>query len=297
MLSIVRAEPRIGAIATGVDVNALADVEWGRLYQAWLDCNVLVIRGQRLTMEELLRFSRRFGRPKMHFAAKTRHAIYPELTEMGVRKTVASAEANRAIYNRGEGWHTDSPYDTEICKATALYALEIPSVGGDTAFSSQYASYEALPDALKQRIEGLKAKFYYGGGAPWRLPLLDEKDRDPPPSAIHSIVRAHPETGRKALYINPIDPGPRLNPEYLDQIIGMTKPESDALLEELYSYLLQPGAQYRHKWSVGDLVIWDNRSSLHNALGGYPPEENRIHWRTTIMEPDGATAAQESRAA
>ena len=297
MLSISRVEPRIGAIATGVDINKLSDLDWGRLYQAWLDWNVLVIRDQRLTMEELLAFSRRFGRVKPHFAAKTRHAKYPELTEMGVNKIAAPGQVNKAVFNRGEGWHTDSPYDAEICKATLLYALEIPSTGGDTAFSNQYAAYEALPDALKQRIEGLKVKFYYGGAAPWRLPLLDEKDRDPPPSAVHAIVRTHPETKRKALYVNPIDPGPHINHEYLDQVIGMEKAESDKLLEELYSYLLQPGCQYRHKWRVGDIVVWDNRSSMHNALGGYPLTENRVHWRTTVMEPESAAGEQGFRAA
>lgn len=274
-------------MVTGVDVNNLSEADWGRIYQAWLDWNVVVVRGQHLSMEQFLSWSRRFGWAKPHFVRKTRNAQYPEITMMGANKTTA-AGTNQAIYHRGEGWHTDSPYDSDVCKATHLYAIELPSVGGDTAFSNMYAPYEALPDSLKARIEGLKGHFAYGGGAAWRVALLDPAQQTNVPAAVHSIVRVHPETGRKALYVNPIEKEPHVNPEHNDHIVGMDKRDSDALLNELYGYMLQPGCQYQHQWRVGDIVVWDNRCTVHSAIGGYPLHENRLHWRSTIMEPAAA---------
>jgi len=137
-MKLERPDPCIGAIATEVDVRALSDADWNALYRAWLDGIVLVVRGQTLTMEEFLAYSRRFGRLKPHRVRKTRHPDYPELTLMGVGTRKPDGQVDQAIYNRGGGWHTDSPWDTEICKGTQLYAIAIPSSGGDTLFASMY---------------------------------------------------------------------------------------------------------------------------------------------------------------
>ena len=145
-MKIERTDPRIGAIATEVDVRALSESDWSTLYRAWLDGIVLVVRGQTLTMEEFLAYSRRFGRLKPHRVRKTRHPDHPELTLMGVGTRKPDGQVDQAIYNRGGGWHTDSPWDTEICKATQLYAIAIPSRGGDTLFASMYEAYDALPE-------------------------------------------------------------------------------------------------------------------------------------------------------
>ena len=117
-MKLDRPDPRIGAIATDVDVRALSDTDWNMLYRAWLDGIVLVVRGQTLTMEEFLAYSRRFGRLKPHRVRKTRHPDHPELTLMGVGTRKPDGQVDQAIYNRGGGWHTDSPWDTEICKGT-----------------------------------------------------------------------------------------------------------------------------------------------------------------------------------
>ena len=179
-----------------------------------------------------------------------------------------------AIDRRGaEGWHTDGAYDAVPFKATQLYAVAIPSRGGDTLFASMYAAYAALPQSLKDRLEGRLGAFTYGGRQK-RAALLDEHDRDWKP-VFHPIVRTHPETGRKALYF---DPGKIL------RIEGLEESESDALIDELTERMIQADAQYRHKWTVGDVVIWDNRCSYHLAAGDYPPEEDRIHWRVSIHE-------------
>ncbi len=264
----------IGALITDIDVKHLSDDDWRLLYQTWLDRNVIVVRGQSLTIEDFLAYSRRFGQVKPHRVRRTRHPDYPEITRMGADAKASNPAIAPVIHNRGQGWHTDSAWDTDICKATQLYGIEIPSFGGDTLFANMYTAYQALPQSLKARIEDLKAEFSYGGKAREGIELLEPEDRDRPP-AVHSVVRVHPETGRKALYVNP---------SHIVRILGMPEAESDRLLAELFWYMLQPGAEYRHKWAAGDVVIWDNRCSVHSAAGGYSTDQRRIHWRTTIIE-------------
>src|SRR5258708_17879511 len=201
-MKIDKPDPRIGAIATDVDVRSLSDSDWSALYRAWLDGIVLVVRGQTLTIPEFLAYSRRFGRVKPHRVRRTRHPDYPELTVMGVGTRKPDGKIDKTIYDRGGGWHTDSPWDTEICKGTQLYGIAIPSTGGDTLFASMYEAYEALPDALKKRIEGLKAEHPYGGRGRRGDEILDPEGRHPPPGA-DPILRTHPETGRKSLYVHP----------------------------------------------------------------------------------------------
>src|SRR6516225_9627254 len=273
-MKIDKPDRRIGAIATDVDVRSLSDADWNALYRAWLDGIVLVVRGQTLTIPEFLAYSRRFGRLKPHRVRRTRHPDFPELTVMGVGTRKADGQVDKVIYDRGGGWHTDSPWDQEICKGTQLYGIEIPSYGGDTLFASMYAAYDALPERLKKRIAPLKVEFRYGGRERKWFDLLDPEDQARPP-AVHDMVRVHPETGRKSLYVNPT---------HVIRIVGMPEAEGDRLLAELYWYMLQPNAEYRHKWKAGDLVIWDNRCTVHSAAGGYPSDERRIHWRTTIIE-------------
>jgi taurine dioxygenase len=136
-----------------------------------------------------------------------------------------------------------------------------------------YAAYDALPPRLKERLEGRTGVFTYGGRRN-ATALLNPEDRDWTP-VTHPIVRAHPETGRRALYF---DPGKIL------KIEGFDERESDALIDELTERMIQPEGEYRHRWRKGDIVIWDNRCSYHRAAGDYPPQEDRIHWRVSIKE-------------
>ena len=273
-MKIEAATPRIGALVTDIDVLRMTQGDWTTLYQTWLDHHVLIVRGQTLTKPEYLTYSRRFGRLKPHRVRKTRDPEFPEITLMGVTSIAKDAKGEKLILNRGQGWHTDSPWDTEICKGTQLYSLEIPSYGGDTLFASMHAAYDALPERLKQKIAPLKVSFGYGGRERKGFDLLDPEDQARPP-AIHDMVRVHPETGRKSLYINPT---------HVIGIVGMDAAEADKLLAELYWYMLQPNAEYRHKWKAGDIVLWDKRCTVHSAAGGNPSDEARVHWRTTIME-------------
>jgi taurine dioxygenase len=274
MLQIRRMGPQIGVEVSGVDVRTLDEAGFAPIYQAWLDGNVLVVRDQQLTLPEFIVYSRRFGAVVPHPSKSTRHPEHPEVTVLGTNKFDADGRLNEAIYRRGaEGWHTDGAYDAVPFKATQLYALAIPDTGGDTLFASGYAAYDALPARLKQRLDGVQGAFTYGGRRKAQA-LLNPEDRNLPP-VFHAIVRTHPETGRKSLYF---DPGKILFIE------GAEPRESDMLIDELTALMIQPGGEYRHRWQVGDVVIWDNRCSYHMAAGDYPPEQDRVHWRTSIKD-------------
>jgi putative 2-oxoglutarate oxygenase len=274
MIEVRRLGKQIGAEIHGVDVRTLDDAGFAAIYRAWLDHNVVVVPGQDLEIDDFLRYSRRFGVIHPHPSKSTRHPDYPEITVLGINKFGPDGTLDQAIYRRGaEGWHTDGAYDAEPFKATQLYALAVPSRGGDTLFASMYAAYDALPSRLKERLEGRKGVFTYGGRRN-ATALLNPEDRDWTP-VRHPIIRTHPETGRKGLYF---DPGKILS------IDGLDAAESDALIDELTERMIQPDGEYRHRWRRGDIVIWDNRCSYHKAAGDYPPEEDRVHWRVSIKE-------------
>jgi taurine dioxygenase len=274
MIHVRRLGKQIGAEILGVDVRTLDDAGFATIYRAWLDYNVVVVPDQRLEIDDFLRYSRRFGVIHAHPSKSTRHPEYPEITLLGANKVRADGTLDEAIYRRGaEGWHTDGAYDEEPFKATQLYALAVPSRGGDTLFASMYAAYDALPERLKRLLEGKKGVFTYGGRRK-ATALLNPEDRDWTP-VRHPIVRTHPETGRKGLYF---DPGKILS------IDGFDDAESDALIDELTARMIVPDGEYRHRWRRGDIVIWDNRCSYHKAAGDYPPQEDRIHWRVSIKE-------------
>lgn len=274
MVQIRTVGPQIGVEVSGVDLRKLDDGGFAPIYQAWLDHNVLVVTGQDLTIHEFLAYSRRFGAVSPHPSKSTRHPEIPEITLLGTGKFNADGSLNQAIYRRGaEGWHTDGAYDDIPFKATQLFALAIPDTGGDTLFASGYAAYAAMPARLKQRLQGVCGAFTYGGRTKAQA-LLNPEDRGRSP-ALHPIIRTHSETGRKSMYF---DPGKIL------YIQGAEQAESDDLIDELTELMIQPDGQYRHRWRVGDVVIWDNRCSYHKAAGDYPPEQDRIHWRTSIKE-------------
>ncbi|HZU88455.1 MAG TPA: TauD/TfdA family dioxygenase [Stellaceae bacterium] len=274
MMEIRRLGPQIGVEVRGVDVKTLDEADFARMYRAWLDRNILVVRDQDLEIPDYLAYSRRFGPISPHPSKSTRHPDYPEITLLGANKWRPDGTLDEEIYRRGAaGWHTDGAYDAEPFKATQLYAIAVPSRGGDTHFASGYAAYAALPARLKERLEGRRGAFTYGGRKK-HVALLDEEDRDWQP-VFHPLLRPHPETGRVALYF---DPGKILFIE------GLERQESDDLIAELGERMIQPDALYRHQWRKGDIVIWDNRCSYHKAAGDYPPEEERIHWRVSIKD-------------
>ncbi len=264
----------IGALITSVDVRTMDDATFAKIYRTWLDCNVICVREQRLGIDDFLAYSRRFGAVSPHPSKNTRHPERPEVTLLGANKFRPDGTLDRDIYRRGaEGFHTDGSYEEVPFKATQLYAIAIPSKGGDTHFSSAYAAYETLPQRLKDRLDGKYGLFKYGGRKQANA-LLNPEDRQVPP-VRHPLIRTHPETGRKLLYFDQ---------NKILSIEGLEAAESDAIIDEMTAFMKQPPDQYRHQWRIGDVVIWDNRCSYHKAAGDYPPEEDRIHWRVSIKE-------------
>jgi len=178
-------------------------------------------------------------------------------------------------YIPGEGYHTD--HSNAVCppKATVLHAVSLPDRGGDTQYVNMHRAYDELPETTKCRLTGLKAIHVYESRYSARkMMALSEEGRDRVPDAVvHPIVRTHPESGRKAIYINPIR---------IDGIVGMPEAEALSLLDDLLEHATQPRYQYRHRWHAGDLVMWDNRSLLHKANGDYDMSQLRYLYRVML---------------
>ena len=272
MVQVQRLGPQIGAEITGVDVRELDDAAFGVIYQAWLDHNVAVIPGQDLTIEQFLAYSRRFGHITPHPSKATRHPDLPEITLLGANKFNPDGTLNTAIYRRGaEGWHTDGAYDAVPFKATQLYALAIPSTGGDTLFANMYAAYDALPQRLRQRLHGVNGAFTYGGRRKRRCST--PRTATAPPSSTRSSAPTTKPAANRSIST------PEKSSTSTAPPRRKRRPD-----RRLTGYMIQPEAENRHKWRVGDIVIWDNRCSVHKAAGDYPPEEDRIHWRVSIKD-------------
>ncbi len=188
----------------------------------------------------------------------------------------------------GQGWHTDMSFNAIPARATMLHALKVPMRDGqplgDTLFSSMYAAYDALPQDWKRRLEGLRAehdfaKFYNymieAKGSP-RPPLTPEQRRTKPP-VVHPIVLRHPWTGRQCLYA---DPG------YTTRVIGVAERESEEILSFVFEHQVQERFQYRHKWRVGDVLMWDNCATIHMATGGYDASTPRLMHRAQVLGDD-----------
>ena len=274
MLQIRPMGPHAGCLITGVDVKNLDAAAFAPIYQAWLDHGVIAVRGQQLEIEDFLAYSRRFGYVVPHPSKSTRHPQHPELTVLGIDKFGPDGKLRRSVYLRGaENFHTDGAYDPVPFKATQLYAVAIPSVGGDTHFASMYAAYDALPERLKTLLEGRRGAFCYGGRRQ-KQELLNPEDRNRQP-VFHPMTPVHAESGRTSLYF---DPGKIVYVE------GLETAESDDVIAELTERMIVDDARYSHQWQVGDVVVWDNRCMVHKAAGDYPPEEDRIHWRVSILD-------------
>lgn len=279
-MQIRQASPKIGAEISGVDVRALDAASFDKIYRAFLEHIVIIVRDQQLTEQDFLEFSARFGEPKVHFTVKAQHPRFPHILLMDnrivdMRKGIEEKTASPLLVRVGNVWHTDTSYDYVTAKATGMYAINVPSTGGDTLFSNSYLAYETLPATLKKKIERLSGAYVYGGRLKRQQDRVDESQKGRAP-AVHPLVLVHPETGRKSLYFN--------DGQIID-IVGLDPAESAALIAELAQHTASADGDYRHKWRAGDVVIWDNRCSIHCATGDYPANERRTNWRTTIMEP------------
>jgi len=265
----------LAAEIRGVDLRYLDDQTFECLMDAWHQHSVLLVRSQSLSDADLIAFSHRLGDLDWAPVQENGRRFVEGLPEIYI---VSNVKVNgEAIGSLGDGeavWHTDMSYLDMPPKASMLYSLEIPPTGGNTSFCSMYAIYDRLPGKLKDRIAGLKIKHdgTYNSGGYVRQGVTATDDPLTSPGAVHPLVCTHPSTGRRMLYL-----GRRRN-AYL---VGLALAESEALLNELWQFVDRPEFAWEHVWRVGDLVIWDNRCTMHRR-DAFDPGSRRIMHRTQV---------------
>ncbi|NYT71901.1 TauD/TfdA family dioxygenase [Halomonas sp. QX-2] len=235
--------------------------------------SVIVLRDQRLESARHVELSRQFGPLMVHVLKQFLATGHPEIYVLS-----NVSENGQPIGNHKEGWnwHSDLSYVEEPSMGSLLHAIEVPPEGGDTLFASMHAAYDALSYATQQRIKQLSAVHsyvgYYAKAFADRTPLSDEQ-RAKTPDVIHPLVRAHPRTGRPSLYVGQ---------DIIKEIVGLPPQESQQLLDELNQHAIRDEFVYRHRWQAGDLVIWDNRCTMHCATPYDDNRYRRVMHRTTV---------------
>jgi taurine dioxygenase len=265
----------LGAEIRGLDLPAIDDAVFDEVCRAWNDHQVLLVRDQRLSDEGLIAFSRRFGDLDHAPIQENGRRFVRGHPEIYVVSNVI--ENGVAIGSLGSGeavWHTDMSYLPNPPKASVLYALEVPAAGGDTIFASMYAAWELLPASLQSRVATARIKHdgTYNSGGYVREGVTPTDDPRQSPGALHPLVCVHPETGRRGLYL-----GRRRN-AYIE---GWPLRDSDAVLDELWSYATDDRVIWRHHWRAGDRVMWDNRCTMHRR-DPFEPQARRVMHRTQI---------------
>jgi alpha-ketoglutarate-dependent taurine dioxygenase len=286
MISVIKSSSCMGAEIDGLDLSQpLPDATFNEVRDALHRHHVLAIRDQKLQPESFLEFSKGFGLPEPHVLDQFHHPQYPDILILSnaVRDGKPVGLADGGTY-----WHSDYSYLDIPARATVLYSVEAPTVGGDTLFADQEQAYEDLPEAMKKRIEGLVTLNVYGNRDDLDrasrtsafAPTQEQKEKRGAFLIRHPLVRRHPYTGRKALYAVS---GTSF------AIEGIPDEEGIALLRELAGHSTQPKYQYRMQYGVGDVVVWDNASVLHSATLT-DPAHPRTLFRVTTKETQRPTA-------
>jgi len=265
-LEVERLAGALGAEVRGVDLAQPLDAATrAALEQAWLEHQVLFFRDQAITIDEHKAFARNFG--ELHV-----HPVLQMMADQGHPEIVVlESDAKRPVV--ADRWHSDVTFEKCPPKGSILRAVAVPAAGGDTLWASMYAAYEALSDAMQRLLSGLTA-FHDGGG--FRAIARNEaqrKDLESRQSAVHPVVRTHPATGRKALFVNSV---------FTKDIVGMKPAESRALLDFLYEHLSAPDFSVRFRWRKDSLAMWDNRCTQHRVLADALPEHRRME-RVTLI--------------
>ena len=266
----------LGAEVFGLDLaRPLSDAALARLQRAYLAHHVLVFRDQHISPAEQVSFSGRWGTLQSHVLHQFALAGHPEVL------IVSNIVENGKPIGLGDArvfWHSDLSYQERPSLGSFLYAQELPVDGGDTLFANQHLAWDFLPQALRELVTGRRAEHSYlkqyaalQRRSPWR-PDLSEQQVAAVPPVWHPIVRAHPETGREALFVSE---------HFTTRVEGLADEAGEALLQTLYAHSTQNRFVYRHRWKPDDLVFWDNRSVIHMATGCPPEQRRRLH-RTSI---------------
>jgi taurine dioxygenase len=266
----------LGAEVIGLDIGQpVSDADFQRIHRAHLDHHVLVFRGQRISPQQQIDFSRRFGPLQIHVLHQFGLAGHPEVL---VVSNILENGKPIGLGDAGYYWHSDLSYKERPSLGSLLHAQELPAEGGDTLFANMHTAWDTLPPALRDTVKDLRAEHTYLAKyaelqkrSPWRPNLTAEQIAQVQP-VIHPVVRTHPETGRQALFVSE---------HFTTRIVGLPEDESRQLLDALFAHSVQPGHLYRHQWQPHDLVFWDNRSLMHLAAG-CPDHMRRKLYRTTI---------------
>jgi taurine dioxygenase len=266
----------VGAEVLGLDLNQpLSAEDFTRIHQAHLDHHVLVFRDQRITPDQQTTFSRRFGPLQIHVLHQFQLAGYPEVL---IVSNILENGKPIGLGDAGHFWHSDLSYKEKPSLGSMLHAQELPSEGGDTLFANMHLAWDTLPAYLRSAVEDKFAEHTYLAKyaelqkrSPWRPNLSAEQIAEVKP-VVHPVVRTHPETGRKALFVSE---------HFTTRIIGLPEDESQQLLDEIFAHSVRPEHIYRHVWAEHDMVFWDNRSLMHLAAGT-PDHLRRKMYRTTI---------------
>ena len=267
----------LGAEVIGLDLGQpLADEAFARIHRAHLDHHVLVFREQRITPAQQIEFSRRFGPLQIHVLHQFQLAGWPEVLVVSNIKDERGQPIG--LGDAGVYWHSDLSYKEHPSMGSMLHAQELPATGGDTLFANMHSAWDTLPAPLRTAVEHLKAEHTYLAKyadlqkrSPWRPDLSDEQKAQVRP-VFHPVVRTHPETGRKALFVSE---------HFTTRLVGVPEDESRELLRALFAHSVRPEHIYRHRWQPHDMVFWDNRSLMHLAAG-CPDDQRRKLYRTTI---------------
>jgi taurine dioxygenase len=274
-VTVIPTGKALGAEIQGIDLRTVDSNDFAGVYRAWLDYSVLLFRGQKLTDDDLIAFSERFGDLDWAPVQESGRRFVDGHPEIYVVSNVMENGAPIGSLGAGEAtWHTDMSYLPDPPKASILYALEVPLSGGNTYFNSMYRAYEFLPDAVKKRVEGktLKHDATYNSGGYVRQGITAIDDPITSPGTYHPLVCTHPETKRRVLYL-----GRRRN-AYIE---GLSLQESESLLDELWSHANQEELEWCNEWRVGDLVLWDNRCTMHRR-DPFDAASRRVMHRTQI---------------
>ena len=262
-IQVDKLTPHAGAEIRGVDLSQpLDEPTFKEIHAALIDNGVIFFRDQHLTPEQQKAFGRLFGELHMHPAAPRELADHPEIL------VIHADEKSKHV--AGENWHSDVSCDLEPPMGSILYMHELPPVGGDTLFASMYAAYEALSEPMKRFLEPLTAM--HEGEHVYRGRYGVDDTGKTFPKAEHPVVRTHPVSGRKALYVNS---------GFTTRIVQLERPESDALLQFLYRHVETPEFHCRFRWQVNSIAFWDNRCMQHHAMWDYYPQRRHGH-RVTI---------------
>ncbi len=259
----------LGAEVTGVDFrNEIDATTRQEIMDAWRKYHVLVFPGQDLTDGEHVRFCEMFGeiqpeRLSAHVADKTYAGVH----------FVSNARPDAILPDGEIEFHMDQMQYDRPARAMSLYGIEVPKSGGETRFSNCHLAFEALPDEMKRKVDGMKAENAYMHESPNRLRKVTAREPEAP-HATHPVIRTQPETGRTAILVSPLE---------TDRILGVDDEESDRLLDALFGMVEQDRFIYEHKWRVGDLIVWDNRCVAHARNDFDSANERRMLRRIAVM--------------